>query len=694
DRIQQAAYALIPQDKKQQTHYKIGKLLLTSIPEIEKEERIFDRVNQLNYGVELIIEQKEKDELSKLNLIACKKARAATAYQASREYANIGLSLLRKERWKRQYEITLEFHDLAAELASLCGDFEAMEKLIDIIIAQTHTVLEQANAYRIKIQSHASKNHLNEAMTVGLKFLQQLGIIFPKTVTPDDIHNSILEIEKPTKNLKIEDLINLPRMTDREKIATVQIANSIMAPASISGSPFFPLLVTLSVRFSIQYGNTLASAMAYACYGIIACNMNQNVEIGVKFGNLALRVASQLNAQTVKPEVSVAVGLFILHRKAHIKETLPLLQEGYTTALEVGNLEFAGRNIYVFCLNSFWCGQPLITLEKETHTYCNELLQLNQLTAVNYCRIFWQAILNLLGFTEYPSILSGEVLQQASFQIQLTEAHDLFGLYFFYLCKLMLCYLFEEIEPAQNHAIEIRRYLIPAAGTVGEPAFYFYDSLTALATLNLSSSDTLEIFQQVEENQTKLQQYWANYAPMNYQHKVDLVEAEKCRVLGKKLEAMELYDKAIAGAKEQVYIQEEALANELAVKFYLNLGREKIAQTYIIEAYYCYSHWGAKAKTQDLEQRYPQLLAPIFEQQKISLNPFKTIASLGNTNSHTQATISSNTTGISDALDFTSVMKASLALSSEIELNQLISQLMQVMIENAGATKGVLMLSQ
>jgi signal transduction histidine kinase len=157
---------------------------------------------------------------------------------------------------------------------------------------------------------------------------------------------------------------------------------------------------------------------------------------------------------------------------------------------------------------------------------------------------------------------------------------------------------------------------------------------------------------------------------------------------------MELYDKAIAGAKENEYIQEEALANELAAKFYLSLGRKKVAQAYMIEAYYCYSHWGAKAKVKDLEERYPKLLAAILEQQKISLNPFKTIASLGKTTSHTQATISSNTTGISDALDFTSVMKASQALSSEIELNQLISQLMQIMMENAGANKGVLMLSQ
>ncbi|MGB3535361.1 MAG: serine/threonine protein kinase, partial [Microcoleaceae cyanobacterium] len=694
DRIQQAAYALIPQDKKQQTHYKIGKLLLTSIPEIEKEERIFDLVNQLNYGTELISEEKKRDELAELNLMACRKAKASSAYQAGREYANIGLSLLRKYGWKQQYKICLEFHELAAELASQCGDFKAMEQYIETVLSKSQSTLETVNVYRIKIQASASQNQLSEAITTAQQFLQRFSITFPKTVTQNDVQYNMTEIEKLIGNQEIEDLLHLPVMTDAEKIAIIQITTSVIPAAHISDSPLHPLVVSLSVKLSIQYGNTAASAFGYIAYGLMACVMQQDVETGVKFGQLALDVVSKLNAKMIKPEVFNVAGLFVSHRKSHIKKTLPLLQQGYEAALEVGNLEFVGYTADTFCFNSFWCGQLLANLEQVTRAYCNELAQLNQVTASHWCRIHWQSMLNLLGASESASILSGEALQEIESLPQLRNASDFLGLSFFYLHKLMLCYLFGDIKSARNYGIEFKGCLMTASGTVSEPAFYFYDSLTALATLNLLSSDTLEIFQQVEENQTQLQQYWAKYAPMNHQHKVDLVEAEKCRVLGKKSEAMELYDKAIAGAKENEYIQEEALANELAAKLYLELGRQKVAQTYMIEAYYCYSHWGAKAKTQDLEQRYPKLLAPIFEQQKISLNPFKTIASLGNKNSHTQATISSNTTGISDALDFTSVMKASLALSSEIELNQLISQLMQVMIENAGATKGVLMLSQ
>ena len=693
DRVQQAAYSLIPEGQKQATHYHIGQLLLQQISPEARVDRIFELANQLNYGTALITEQKERDELAELNLVACRKARSATAYQVGREYASIGLSMLGENGWQRQYEMSLALYELAAEFALLCGDFEAMEQFIETVIEEALSLLEQVNVYRIRIQSNSFQNKLTEAIAIAQQLLQKLGINFPETPTQNDIQHSIAEIGKLIGNREIEDLLDLPMMTEVEKIAIVQIANSIIPAAYRSGSPLSPLLVCLSVKLSIQYGNTEASAFAYATYSTVAFNLLQDINTGVKFGQLALQVVSKLDAKAVKPEVLIPAGLYILHRKFHIKETLPRLQESYTSALEVGNQESAGYSAQTFCFNSFWCGQPLATLEQEIRAYCNWLVQMNQLAAVHYCRIYWQSTLNLLGGAEHPSILSGEVLQAAEFMPLLLEARDLFGLYFFYLYDLMLCYLFEEIESANNYAFEVRKYLIGGAGSVGEPAFYFYDSLTAIAQLNSQSEETSEVFGRVEQNQNKLQQHWADYAPMNHQHKVDLVEAEKCRVLGQKAEAIELYDKAISGAQANGYIQEEALSNELAAKFYLDWGKEKVATGYMQEAYYCYARWGAKAKVVDLETRYPQLLTPILQRAQMGdISPLTT--SVNTLISLQQTVSSSSTTSISNLLDLGTVLKAAQALSSEIHLDKLLATVMQVVVENSGADKAALYLDR
>ncbi|OYD89590.1 histidine kinase [Nostoc sp. 'Peltigera membranacea cyanobiont' 213] len=685
DRVQQAAYSLIPDDQKQTIHYQIGQLLLQQISPEARVDRIFEIVNQLNYGTALISEQTQRNELAQLNLITCRKARTATAYQAAREYAVVGLSLLGEDAWQQQYEMTLAFHELAAEVAMLCGDFETMEQFIDLVTEQAHSLLEQVNVYRIRIQAKTSQRQLSEVLAIGIKLLQQLGVTIAESPTPDDIQQSIQEINELIGDRKIADFIYLPVMTDANKIAITQIASSIMAAAYTCGSLLYPLLATLLVKLFLRHGNISVSATNYACYSLVLCNMQKNIDLATQFGQLALNVATKFDDKASKLEVFFLLGNFILHRKSHLKEMLPLLSESYTFGLEVGNLEYAGYAVHNFCLISFWCGQPLANLEEDTRTYYHALVQLKQLGAANYCLIDWQVISNLLGLAKHLTILSGSAFQETEFIPLLQSANDIYGLYIFYSYKLMLCFLFGEVEPANNYAFECRNYLMSSAGTVAEPAFYFYDSLIALAQLSQMSGEVSTALERVAKNQTQLQQ-WAHYAPMNHQHKFDLVEAEKCRFLGQKAEAIELYDRAISGAKANEYIQEEALANELAAKFYSDWGKQRIAEEYMTQAYYGYTRWGAKAKVADLERRYPQLLASILQQTRTAFSVNETVFALGT------VTSTSSSSKVSDSLDLAAILKASQTISGEIKLEKLLSSLLSIVIENAGADKCVLML--
>ncbi|WP_442948383.1 ATP-binding protein [Nostoc sp.] len=255
--------------------------------------------------------------------------------------------------------------------------------------------------------------------------------------------------------------------------------------------------------------------------------------------------------------------------------------------------------------------------------------------------------------------------------------------------KLLLAYYFGNYQAALDYITQGKPYLMAASGMVHIPTFHFYAALTYLALVPTNSEIELSvILAEFKTYQTILHQ-WAHNAPMNHQHKWHLIEAEKCRVFGNKLEAMEQYDRAIATAKENQYPNEEALANELAAKFYLDWGKEKIAQTYMTEAYYCYTRWGAKAKVVDLETRYPQLLATIWQKQQSSFTSTETMIAIS---SHTIQTSSFNNASLWEALDLATILKASQSLSSEIELDKLLSTLLEVILESAGADKCALLM--
>jgi predicted ATPase/signal transduction histidine kinase len=698
DRVQQAAYSLILEAQKPVTHVRIGRLLLENTAPEALEERIFELVGQLNYGIDTIARAEEQEELACLNLIACRKAKNATAYRAGREYACKGLSLLGNNPWQKQYEMTLALSELAAEFAALCGEWEEMDRLVGETIANSHSLAQQANVYRIQIQANVSRNQPTEAIKIALGFLQQLGVTFPENPTGADIGKAIVAVQKLMAEREVEDLLNLPAMKDEEKIAIVQTANSILPATYICNPLLFPIVACLSVSLSIQYGNIPPSSYAYVSYGLILANSaNPDVITGDRFCRLALQLVDKLDAKIDKAAVLTVSGLFLIHRTSPMQETLPLLQAAYTNGLETGSYEFAGYGGYNFCAYSFWCNRPLAPLAEETRAYCHGLTQINQLTTANYARIYWQGTLNCLDRSENPTLLSGEAMEEKEALLQWQAANDGCGLFFFHTCKLMLCYLFGEIESARNHGIEARRYLMAGAGFVVEPAFYFYDSLTMLASFNFNSEEIAQVFEKVRQNQRILQEQWANYAPMNYQHKVDLVAAEKCRVSGEKLEAMELYDQAITGAKANEYIQEEALANELFAKFYLDWGRDKEAAGYMQEAYYCYARWGAKAKTDHLEANYPQLLRPILQKTSSTLHPLETLASI----SSLKSTICSTTTGThtstsnaNTALDLVTLFKAAQAISSTIDLDELLRRLTQILLHNSGGDRCAIILCE
>src|ERR671933_705668 len=609
DRVQQAAYSLIPDEQKQETHLKIGRLLLENTTPEEQAENLFELVNQLNYGTDLLTSESEKYELAQLNLIAGQKAKAATAYESAVKYLNVGLGLLADSSWQSQYELTLALHNEAAEAAYLNGDFEQMNRWVEVVRNCAKTVLDQVKIYEVQIQAYMGQNKLLEALNTGLLVLKQLGVEFPDSPNPSDIGQALGETATILSGTRIKDLIDLPEMTDPHQLAAIRILSSIFSACYSTVSSLVPLTVCKQVNLSVQYGNAAVSPFAYAVYSLLLCGAIGDIERGYEFGQLALRLVSKLNAKEIEAKTCHLVTAAVQHWKEHAKNTLAPFLSVFSTGLETGDLEYAGYAIMVWSHYSFFVGQQLTQLERDIATYTDAIQNISQETALNNTKICWQAVLNMLGKASNRCQLKGEAYDEEKMLLLHQQTNDQLAIHYLSLHKLVLYYEFEDYPEALKTIPQIESSFGASVGQLTVVIFYFYDSLVRVAVYSeVSQSEQQGILDRVKANQEKMQN-WAAHAPMNYLHKFYLVEAERYRVLGEKIEAMEMYDKAIALAKENDYINEEALAHELAAKFYLSWGNEAIAQLYMQKAHYAYQVWGAQRKVEDLEKKYPQLLA-------------------------------------------------------------------------------------
>ena len=692
DRVQQAAYSLIAEEQKQATHLQIGQLLLSHTPGARQEEKLFDIVNHLNQGAELIAQSKERDQLIQLNLRAGRKAKLATAYAAAIAYFNTGINLLPSDAWHNQYAQTLALYEDAAEVSYLGGDFEQMQQRIDRVLQYADTLLDKVKVYETQIQAAIVQNQFLQALEMTLALLEQLGVTFPKQPSQADVGQALQTTAAHLSKCLIADLADLPIMSDRTARVIVRLIVKSLSAAYIAKPEVLPLLVCTGIDSFLKSGNSPLSTVVYSFYGVILCGMVGDIETGYQIGELTLDLLAKFPSREIQARAAFTVYCFVKPWKTHTNETLNPLLENYQSGLDNGDSEYSAWSAIIHCQCSYFVGENLAVLEPKFKLYGEAVTKIQQDGAFNYLSIFRQSILNLLGLSKDICQLEGEAYSEAEMlPIQLT-ANDLSGLLLLHLNKAILGYLFENHDLALENLNLATQYLQGGIGSQSLPVLFFYDSLVCLSIAPDSQDTEQETWlARVAANQEKIQN-WAQFAPMNHLHKWHLVEAERCRVLGNKAEAIDHYDRAIAGAKANEYIQEEALANELAAKFYLDWGKEKVAQAYIQEAYYCYARWGAKAKTDDLEKRYPELLQPILQQQRINLNARETIALRGTSSSTRTSTTGS--TSISDVLDFTSILKAAQTISSSIELDQLITSLTHIILENSGAKKSVLILPQ
>jgi predicted ATPase/transcriptional regulator with GAF, ATPase, and Fis domain len=679
DRVQQAAYALIPAEEKQLVHLTVGRLLLERAGLESAEERLFDVAHHLNFGSSLIDDDAERLALARINLSAGQKAELSTAYEAALNYFEAGSSLLSENHWESDYDLAFDLGLGAAECQYLCGDFDEAERRFESLLGRAKTSLDKARVYRLRSVQYENMSRYADAVAIARESLSLFGVSFPNSAEEKQaaLESEIESIQSLLGQRRIESLIDLPVMSAPETRMVMNTLTDIWSSAYILGDPVLARLISATiVRLSLVHGNSEESAYGYVTHAITVGPVRQDYESAYEFGKLALRVNERFNDSKRRAKIHQQFHAHVNLWRQPMQTCIPYAREACRSGLESGDFLYAA---YGACTETWPAIVSTQDLGQFVRDYSPNLALIKKLKITSFAdalKIMLNWARALQGETRATLSLSDEGFDEEEYLD--TYRGNPFFTTFQAVARLHLCYAFEEYARALEAARTARENVYHLSGTIWPVWFDFWNGLTLAANFADATEDERRVYLDDMGKAQKSFALLAENCPENFLCQSLLLSAEIERIAGSHLSALDLFERAIRYAGEIGMLQYQALANELYARFWILRGRDRVAAVFMAEARALYEQWGAAAKAGNLERKHPDLLG-----FRLSSAP-RTSTGIG---------VAAGETG-ADSIDAETAMKAAHAIAREIDLEKLLGRLMSIAIQNAGAERGSLILEQ
>ncbi len=670
DRIHEAAYSLIPEESRPEEHLRIGRLLLRHTPPEKREEGIFDIVNQLNRGAALITSREEREELAELDLIAGKRAKASTAYAAALNYLQAGAELLPDDRWRRCHELTFALELNRAECEFLTGNMVAAEKRLAELSSFAAGAVEEAAVACLGIDLYPALARSDRAVEIAIDYLHRRGIDWSPHPTDAEVRREYERIWSLLGARTIEQIIDLPPMSDPESLATLDVILRLAPAANFTDKNLYALGPCKAINLSLEKGISDGAWFACSWLATIAGREFGDYKASFRFGQLAYEQVTQRGLKRLQPAIYFAFGGMVLTWMKHYRISQDLVRRAFAVANEIGDITWALYSSSVLVSNLVAAGEPLAEAQREA--------ELNLVFAQNARFEFMVdlgaahlAFIRMLrGLTPEFGRFDDGNFDEGQFEQHLASERGVsFPKGWYWIRKLQARFFAGDYAAALKAAARAEELLWSQPTELARSEYNSFSALSHAASCEPASAGERALHLKAMAGSHRYLETLAENCPENYAHRAALLGAEIARIEGRPLEAMDLYERALRSAKANGFIHDEALGYECAAAFHRGRGFDKFADLYLRNARACYASWGADGKVRQLDQSYPYL-----KQEQPTSDPTSTI------------------TALVEGLDLATVIRVSQAVSGEIELEKLLDIVMRKAMEHAGAERGVLIL--
>lgn len=681
DRVQEAAQRGIPDGDREKVHLGIGRLLLERSAAADREERVFDIVNHLNIGRALIESAGERDRLARLNLRAARAAKAATAFDGALGYVRVAMELLPAGSWESDFDFTYALHRERVDSEFLAGNFDEATSFFEFTKQKVTQPAQLADLYQLMIRILLQRDRVVDATNIGLEGCRALGLAYPEDAAAQGalIAADLKAFDEYMKDNTIDEMLNRPLMEDPAVAQLLGMLHELWAAALMSGNGNVVVWSAIkTVTLSLDHGNSKFTAAGYIAMSHVL-SLNKRIAEADAIGRLAMELARRFDDSFIIPKVNNTYCNFTNHFVHHMRECLPLYEESYRHALLGGDTWWGAWAVGWLRVARLVCGFPLhetLAIQEKFHDY---IVRSRYKPLEFYSHMDRQIILNFMGRTVDPLSFTSDDYDESEYLTYFQETGFGLGSHLHWIYKAIVHWMNGAHDATPALLDEADKHVGFITLTMPWIDHYFFSPLCAAQ--HVGSADPARDAWAREKMQAHLAQLreWEVTGKENFTHRAALVEAEWQRVSGNDATAVQWYQKAIDAARKYEYLHHEAMANELAARHHLAQGRDQAAVGHLLEAQLLYSRWGGTRKAQQLEEEFPRVLG-----RQRRPDSFAGAADF--------ASISSGRSVGLEAVDLGTVLKASTAISAELNLARLIDRLMKIAMENAGAQKGVLIL--
>jgi predicted ATPase len=601
DRVQEAAYSLIPEEERAAAHLEIGRLLAAHTSLDKREDVIFEIVNQFNRGTGLITSRAERDQVAELNLIAGRRAKTSTAYASALTYLTTGRALLEENSWERQHALTFALELQTAECQYLAGDLAAAEDRLSMLCERAVGLVEQAAVTCLRVDLYANFSRSDRAVAVCLDYLRHFGVDWSSHPTREEARREYERIWSQLGSRTIEEIVDLPLMNDPASLATLDVLTRVLPPALFTDANLVSLAACGAVNLSLERGNTDGSCFAYVWLGMMAGPLFGNYKAGSQFGRLGCELVEKRGLKRFEAGTYVCFGNIVMPWTKHIKAGRDLLRRGFETANRIGDLTSAAYTCNNLNTNLLAAGDPLPEVQREVEDGLKFAQKVRFGMVIDIITAQLGFIRSLRGLRPKFGCLDDGQLDETQFERHLANHAALsIAECWYWIRKLQARFFAGDYPSAVDASLRAQRLLWTSTSLFETAEYTFYSALSHAASCDPGDFDQHRQHLEDLVVHHKQLEVWAENCPENFADRAALVAAEIARLHHREIEAMQLYEQAIHSARENGFIHNEGLANELAGRFYLARGAETSGYAHLRSARYCYLHWGALGKVKQL----------------------------------------------------------------------------------------------